>query len=95
MSGNTSLSELTQKLKDIRHRALIYAEYFFYSRMIQAEGNFCFLEKEEWESAVREVELHLMNQEDPSLVIYTLQNFKPLGIFFDEAYHNATGIERA
>ena len=95
MSNTNSLAELTRKLKDIRHRALLYAEYSFYSRMIQSEERFCFLDKEEWESAVREVELHIMRQEDPSLVICIPQNFKPLGIFFDEAYHNVVRIERA
>ena len=95
MSGTRTLQELTQKLKDIRHRALLYAEYSFYSRMIQSEERFCFLDKEEWESAVREVELHIMRQEDPSLVMYIPQNFKPLGVFFDEAYNEVIRIERA
>ena len=94
MSRTSIILDIVRKLADFRKRALTYAEYLNFSRFLQTEDPILILSKEEWETEVREIELELMRQENPSLMRYNVTDYKPLGIFFDEAYHNVTGIER-
>ena len=93
MSRVTPVFSTSRKLRDIRNRALTYAEYFYFSRMTLAQQVICYLTQEEWENKVREIELYLMCQEEPSLVAYELQNYDSLGIFFDKSFHNVVHFE--
>ena len=93
MSRVTPVFSTARKLRDIRNRALTYAEHFFYSRMQLAQQVICYITQDEWELQVREIELHLMCQEEPSLVAYELQNYNSLQIFFDKSFHNVIHFE--
>ena len=82
--------QLLQRLKAIRRRALLIAEYLMFSRVQQSQGAIAATSQEQWRYDVRRIELYIMDEEAPHLTSCLLDDFQPLGIFFHEVH---TGVE--
>ena len=79
---------LIQRLKHFRQRALHIAEYMYFTEIQQNQGTVAVHTQAEWRKLVRKIELHMMRDEEPSLMRYIWDDFTPLGIFFDETLTN-------
>ena len=76
------IEELRATLKDIRCRALNYAEYMLFSRMRISNVYVQTVTYEEWVTLVTQIEQAIKREEDEYLLMYFLTDFKPLGIIF-------------
>ena len=81
---------MQERAHNIRQRALLYAEYLAFSRMLMSGGTIAAMTEEEWIREVRHIGTHITWHEDRNLAIFNLSgSFKPLGIFFHECISNA------
>jgi len=69
---------------NIRDRALLYAEYHYYSAALQRNEFDFDIDLEEFRLEVIIIELDLMYDEGPELRHIHLSNFEPTGIFFGQ-----------
>ena len=81
---------LIRDLKAFRRRALHIAEYMLFTQIQQSQGTIAAHTEAEWKRLVRMIELHMMTDENPSLKPYVWDDYKPLGIFFDETINVST-----
>lgn len=80
--------ELVRALKDIRFRALHYAEYLCFSQTLIGQGQVRALTQNEWIELVDRIEVCIKTEEDSYLLLYKCDAYKPLGIFFNEVFVN-------
>ena len=85
---------LIQRLRAVRQRALLIAEYLLFTRIQQSQNTIAATSHEDWEERVKEIELHLMVNEDPTLIPFhgEINNYDPLGVFFNEVHTNVEHV---
>ena len=76
-----------EKRKEIRNRALLYAEYQVFSQVLMGGTQIGLATRDDWKAIVRGIELFIILDEAPTFVTYHLDNWEPLGVFFDNVCH--------
>jgi len=83
MERNNPFIAAQAKRHEVRVRALLYTEYILFSKILQSGGNLGRINPDSWRYEVSRVEYHILLDEAPELLTIRLENWEPLGVFFD------------
>ena len=86
---------LIQRLRTVRQRALLIAEYLLFTKIQQSQNTIAATSHDDWEQRVKEIELHIMVNEEPTLIPFhtEIDDYQPLGVFFNEVHTNIEHVE--